>query len=187
MPNPRLASRYAKSLIDLSQERNQLEVVYSDMRFLQAICKTSKEFVSLMKSPIVTSDKKNKILTAITEGRVSELTQLFNKLLINKGREFEMPEIVEAFINQYNQIKDIHKVHVTTAQPMSEELKNEIINKVTKENGFSKVELETKVDEKLIGGFTMEYNNMLVDVSVLRDLKDIKKQFEKNIFIHSLR
>ena len=187
MPNPRLANRYAKSLVDLSQERGELETVYSDMLFLQALCKSSKEFVRVMKSPIISSDKKNQILTKITEGKVSEITTLFNKLLITKGREFNMPEIVNAFIDQYNIINDIHKVHITTAVEISEKLKQEIVNKVTKENGYRKVELETKIDEKLIGGFIMEYNNMLVDASVLRDLKDIKKQFMNNDYVHKLR
>ncbi len=161
MPNPRLANRYAKSLVDLAQERNQLETVYADMLFLQALCKASKEFVAVIKSPIIASDKKNNVLTAITEGKVSEITKLFNKLLITKGREFDMPEIVNAFIDQYNVIKDIHKVQITTAVEISDELKKAIEQKVTKENGFNKVELETKVNEKLIGGFVMEYNNML--------------------------
>ena len=187
MPNPRLASRYAKSLVDLAQERSQLETVYADMLFLQALCKSSKEFVGVMKSPIITSDKKIRILTAITEGKVSEITKLFSKLLVTKGRERDLPEIVSAFIDQYNVIKDIHKVKITTAVEISDALKQEIVNKVTKENGFSKVELETKLDEKLIGGFVMEYNNMLVDASVLRDLKDIKKQFDKNLFIRAIR
>jgi len=32
MPNPRLANRYAKSIVDLAIEQNQLEVVYADMK-----------------------------------------------------------------------------------------------------------------------------------------------------------
>ena len=187
MPNPRLANRYAKSLIDLAQERGQLETVYADMLFLQQLCKSSREFVAVMKSPIITSDKKNNVLKAISEGKVSEITQLFNKLLVSKGREFELPEIVNAIIDQYNEINDIHKVQITTAVEMSETLKQEIVNKVITETGFSKVELESKIDDKIIGGFVLEYNNMLVDASVLRDLKDIKKQFDKNLFVHALR
>ncbi len=33
-PNPRLAARYAKSILDLAVERGQLETVYKDMIFL---------------------------------------------------------------------------------------------------------------------------------------------------------
>ncbi|RYY66724.1 MAG: F0F1 ATP synthase subunit delta, partial [Chitinophagaceae bacterium] len=37
MPNPRLAGRYAKSLLDLAVERGQLEAVYADMQYLREL------------------------------------------------------------------------------------------------------------------------------------------------------
>src|ERR1044072_9495658 len=114
MLNPRLAGRYAKSLIDLAVERNELEAVYADMKYLQAVCKQSRDFVSLLKSPVISIDRKSKAITAVTKGNISELTAAFNQLLINKNREAFLPEIVEAFIDQYNEIKGIHKVKLTT-------------------------------------------------------------------------
>ena len=187
MPNPRLAHRYAKSIIDLAVEKLQLELVYADMKFLQAACKSSKELVSLLQSPIITADKKEKILDAITAGKVTEITASFNKLLVKKGREFELPEIVEAFIEQYNTIKGIHKVKLTTAVEVSEELKKSITEKAVRESGVASVELETKVDADLIGGFVLEFNNNLVDASIARDLRDIKKQFSKNLYVPAIR
>lgn len=187
MPNPRLAHRYAKSLVDLAIEKNQLEAIYADMKYLQATCKSSKEFVSLLQSPIISGDKKNKILDAICIGKVSELTIQFNKLLVSKGREFQLSEIVNAVIEQYNAINGIHKVKLTTAIAVSDELKNSITTKAAKEAGLGKVELETKVDESLIGGFVLEFNNNLVDASIARDLRDIKAQFSKNVYVKNIR
>lgn len=187
MPNPRLADRYAKSLIDLATERGQLEAVYADMKYLQAVCKASKEFVSLLKSPIIKSDQKNSIVTAVTNGKVSELTAAFNNLLVKKGRESDLPEIAFAFIDQYNAIKGIHRVKLTTAVPVGDDVKKSIENKVKNAQGIGTIELETAVDEKLIGGFVLEYNNNLVDASILRDLKDIKKQFSQNLFVQNMR
>jgi F-type H+-transporting ATPase subunit delta len=187
MPNPRLAHRYAKSLIDLAVEKGQLEIIYADMKFLQLVCKSSKEFVTLLQSPVVTADKKNSILEAITAGKVGEITSSFNKLLVAKGREFELPEIVNAVIEQYNTIKGIHKVKLTTAVELSDELKKSISDKAAKDGGLGLVELETKVEESLIGGFVLEFNNNLVDASIARDLRDIKKQFTKNVYVPAIR
>ena len=188
MPNPRLAARYAKSLVDLSTERNQLEVVYTDMRFLHQVTKASRDFVNLLRSPVVNADKKHGIIDTITKGRISELTAAFIKLLVNKGRESDMPEIIHAFIEQYNAIKGIHKVKLTTATAISDDLKNAIVSKVKREAKLENVELEEKIDDALIGGFVLEYNNNLVDASVLRDLKDISKQFkERNVFVQNIR
>jgi len=187
MPNPRLAARYAKSLIDLSTEKGQIEAVYADMLYLQAVCKSSKEFVNILRSPIIKADKKNQILDAVTKGNVGALTAAFNKLLVTKGRENDLPEIVNTFIDQYNSLNGIHKVKLTTAVPVSEALKQSIVAKATAEAGLNKIELETKVNEDLIGGFVLEFNNNLVDASILRDLKDIKKQFSQNIFVQQIR
>lgn len=188
MPNPRLASRYAKSLIDLSTERNQLEDVYNDMQFLQYVCKSSRDFVNFLRSPVVNADKKQSIIDAVAKNNISELTAAFIKLLITKGRESDMPEIIAAFIEQYNAIKGIHKVKLTTATAISDELKNAIVSKVKREAKLENVELEAKTDDALIGGFVLEFNNNLVDASVLRDLKDIAKQFkERNVFVQNIR
>ncbi len=187
MPNPRLAARYAKSLVDLAIEQNQLETVYKDMQYLQSICKSSPEFVNVMRSPVIKADKKQNILNALTGGKISDLTALFNKLLISKTREEYLPEIVTAFIGQYNEIKGIHTVKLTTATAISEELKQAIVSKIKAETSLQNIELETLVKEELIGGFVLEFNNNLVDASIERDLRDIKKQFSQNIYIQQIR
>ncbi len=187
MPNPRLAGRYAKSLIDLATEKGQLETVYADMLYLKAVCKSSREFLALLRSPVIKPGQKNGIITAITNGKVGELTAAFNHLLVKKGREYDLPEIATAFVEQYNALKGIHNVILTTAVPVTDELKQSIREKMKAEKGLGDVQLETKTDERLIGGFVLEFNNNLVDASILRDLKDIKKQFLRNDFIHKLR
>jgi F-type H+-transporting ATPase subunit delta len=187
MLNPRLAGRYAKSLVDLAVERNELETVYRDMQYLQAVCKGSKDFVRLLKSPVIPIDKKSGALKAVTAGKISEVTAAFNQLLINKNREFYLPEIVDAFIDQYNTIKGIHKIKLTTAAPVSDELKNSIVSKIKSETSLQKIELESVVKEELIGGFVLEFNNNLVDASIARDLRDIRKQFESNMYVQTIR
>jgi F-type H+-transporting ATPase subunit delta len=187
MSNSRLAGRYAKSLVDLAIEKNQLEAVYADMKYLQAVAKVSREFRNLLASPVIKSDQKRSIIDALTKGKIGELSALFINLLVTKGREGELVEIASAFVDQYNEMKGIHRIKLTTAVSVSDEMKRSIENKIKSERGLANVELETAVDEKLIGGFVLEFNNNLVDASILRDLKDIKKQFSQNLFIQSLR
>ena len=62
MQNPRLANRYAKSLLTLAIEKNQLDTVYKDMEFLQSVTKLNKEFVVVLRSPIITPEKKEAII-----------------------------------------------------------------------------------------------------------------------------
>jgi len=187
MPNPRLATRYAKSLLDIAKEQGQVEVVYQDMLTLQSITKNSRDFVMLLRSPVVTSDKKNKVITAVIEGKVSTLTATFIKLLVSKAREAVLPEIIPAFIQQYKNFKNIYTVKLVTAAPVSDAVKNEIVNRVKQTSNMQNIELEATVDDSLIGGFTLQAGDKLVDASVAYDLKQIAKQFENNDFIYKVR
>jgi F-type H+-transporting ATPase subunit delta len=187
MLNPRLAGRYAKSLIGLANEQNQLENVYEDMLLLQSVCKKNRDFVTFLKSPIVTPDKKEAIVKAVTEGRITELTSAFNRLLIKKGRESVLPEIVDAFIEQYKDQKGIHVIKLTTAVPVSEEVKQSIIDKVQSLTPMKSVELKTLVQENIIGGFLLEVGDTLVDASISYDLNKIRSQFLNNDFIYKIR
>ncbi|MGN6293622.1 MAG: ATP synthase F1 subunit delta [Chitinophagaceae bacterium] len=187
MPNPRLASRYAKSLIDLAIEKGQLEQVFADMQWLQAVNKSNKDFVNLLRSPIIKADAKKKILDAVTAGKLGQLTAAFNTLLITKGRESNLPEIVTAFIDLYKKHKNIQVIKLTTAAPVSDSLKKAIVEQVKKTANFQHIELEEKVNPDLIGGFVLQVGDQLVDASIAYDLKTIAKQFENNDFIYKVR
>jgi len=187
LPNPRLAARYAKSILDLAIEKGQLETVYADMVFLQAICRSSRDLVNLLSSPIIKADKKRKILDAITAGRISPLTAAFNSLLMSKEREAYLPEIAAAFEDQYKAYKGIRTVKLTTAVPVSEDIKQAIVNKVRTDRQVQQIDLETAVREELIGGFVLEIGDELIDASIAFDLHKIKQQFQNNDFIYKIR
>lgn len=187
MPNPRLASRYAKSLMDLAGETGQLEAVFSDLKYLNAMCKGSREFTNFIKSPVINADKKQKIFQTLFEGKIGSLMAEFCKLLIKKGREIYLPEMAVEGIRQYRQIKNIRQVNITTAAPVSDELQQELITRIKSEIPDKQIDLSMKVDKGLIGGFVLETDNNLFDASILRDLNDIKKQFLGNVYVRNIR
>lgn len=187
MLNPRLAGRYAKSLLTLALEQNQLESAYNDMQFLQSVAKANRQFVVMLKSPVISSEKKEAIIDAVTKGNISDLTSSFIKLLIRKGREMNLPEITTAFIDQYKEHQQIHTVKLTTAAPISDAVKEDIVNRVKGQTNIKNVELTTAVDEDLIGGFVLQIGDTLVDASIAYDLNAIRKQFLNNDFIYKIR
>jgi F-type H+-transporting ATPase subunit delta len=187
MPNPRLATRYAKALVDLAVEKGQLESVFADMQWLHSVCKSNRDFVNVLRSPIIKSDVKKKIIEAVTTGQIGEITAGFNRLLITKGRERNLPEITLAFIEAYKEKKNIHTVILTTVAPVSEAVKAAIIAQIKKSSGYQNIELEEKIDTGLIGGFVLQIGDKMIDASVIYDLKAIAKQFDNNDFIYKVR
>src|SRR6187549_716144 len=130
MNNPRLAGRYAKSLLDLATEQNQVDAVYADMKWINQICKSNPDFVNMLRSPVIKPTSKGKIFESVTKQRVSTLTTAFIQLLVNKARETNLPEIATTYIDQFNALRNIHKVKITTADPISEEMLNTIMANV---------------------------------------------------------
>ena len=187
MNNPRLATRYAKSIIDLAVEQNQLDVVYADMQFILRTCKTNPDFVDILRSPIIKPNSKDKIIEAITKERISELTSSFIKLLISKARELNLPEIAEAFMDQYNVIKKIRKFKIITAVPISETLKTSILQKARGKTPLENIDLEVVVDDSLIGGFILESEGKLIDASISKDLREVSMQFFSNDYMYKIR
>ena len=188
MKNPRLAGRYAKSLLGLATEQNQVDAVCADMKWLQRVCKTNRDFVAVLRSPVIKPTAKAKIIESISKERVSTLTTAFIQLLVRKAREINLPEIVDAYIDQFNKLRNIYKVKITTAAPMTDEIKEAIMANVRAAIKTDQTfEIETQVKEELIGGFLLETEGTLVDASILRDLKDIQRQFMNNDYLHRIR
>jgi F-type H+-transporting ATPase subunit delta len=187
MSNIRLATRYAKSILGLAIERGELEKVYSDMEWLQSLCKGNRDVVNMLRSPVIKSDAKGKIVKAIAGNNIGQLTDTFIHLLISKGRESALPEIAQSFIQQYKEVKKIHSVKLTTAYPVSDDLKNAIVGHIKSTTDMQNIELETVVKEDIIGGFILQTGDKLVDASIAYDLKEIARQFENNDFIYKVR
>lgn len=187
MNNPRLAQRYAKSLVDIGTELNQLDTVRNDIVFLKSVIENSHDFVLMLNSPIINPDKKYKVIQAITNGKISKITETFLKLLCNKNREANLPGVVSSFIAQFNKIRGLHNAILTTATPVSKELKESFISKIKASTNYDNVLLESVVDDKIIGGFILEMEGKLIDNSILRNLQDVKKQFANNDYMHKLR
>lgn len=179
----RIASRYAKSLIDLAVEQDKLEKVKEDVSTFKEVTKI-REFYLLLKNPIVTTEKKATIVNKIFAGKYDELTLAFINILIKKGREEHLPEIAEEFLVQYKHIKHISTVKLTTAKPLSEEALKAIREKLESSSQTDEIiEIKTKVQPDLIGGFIIEFDDNVYDASVSHKLYQFKKEFKDNLYV----
>ena len=177
MSEHRIADRYAKSIIDLAEEQNQLDVVSMDFTTLKKAFE-NRDLFNMMKSPIVHGSQKLKIFKLIFEDKLSTLSNAFIQRVIKKGREFLIPEMIEEFVIQYNEKKGITLVKLTTANPLSEDALSKIksaIQSVLKDTGS--VDLNVSVDPDLIGGFVIDLDDRVYDASVRHKLEKLKKSF----------
>ncbi|AYL98804.1 ATP synthase F1 subunit delta [Mucilaginibacter celer] len=171
-----VATRYAKSIIDLAQEQGIVAEIKADMDLFLKTLKGSPELVAVLANPIISHSKKIKILDEIFLGKVNKATIAFFKLMVNKGRGEVLYFTAGEYINQYNVKNHITKAKVTSATALSEANKATLIAELQQAVGGTVV-LETKIDPALIGGFVLTIGDRQVDTSIAASLKKLKKEF----------
>lgn len=175
MSEVRVSGRYAKSLIDLATERKVLDVVYADMLTLKATAAATPSLESMLKSPIIKSEKKDAILKQIFAGKLNDITSSFITLVVNKKREFFLLDIVTAFIDQYNEINKITTAYIKTASSISEGVQGEVKAFLEKQTG-KHVILNNSIDPSLIGGLVIQIEDRLYDASISGKLRKAKQE-----------
>lgn len=176
MSERRVASRYAKSLIELAEEKGVLEEVNRDMQLFHSITKENRNLELALTNPIISNDKKLNILREIFQKKVTELTYRFFEIISRKNRELILPMIAEEFHTLYNEYKGVVKAKVITTFPLDEKLRAKF-KAVVKERFKKEVELEESVDSSLIGGYILTVGDKQIDESLNSKLKALKLEF----------
>ena len=182
MKNSLAAKRYAKSLMGLAQEKNNLDSVYKDMMLINETIKKSNDLDLLLKSPVVNTDKKQQILLAVFGNNISNLSTLLLDLISSKKRESLIQLIASSFIDQYKNFKNIIVTEVTSAISLDKKQLNSIVSLFENTNN-STYEIVEKVSPEIIGGFIIRVGDKQIDASISKELRELKKTFTENPYI----
>jgi F-type H+-transporting ATPase subunit delta len=183
MIDNRVANRYAKSLIELAIEKGVVDQVHRDMLMFSELCQSNRDFLLMLKNPIISHDKKRKILYQVFDGKVEPSTLAIFDIITRKNRELYLPAIAEEFVAQYRTHKGITKAIVTTSFPLTDALRTRFKTLVGEQTDGKTVELVEKVDPELIGGFILKIGDRLMDNSVKHKLQSLSYEFNDDSYI----
>ena len=178
-----VAYRYARSLMQLAQERGELEAAREDMLLVAETCANSRELRQLLKSPVIKADRKTKVMGRLFGGKVGSMTERFIDILIRKGREGMLPEIAEAFQAAYRDVQNILVAEVKSAMPLNEKTRAQVKKMAGTRHPGKSINLVETVDPDLIGGIIVRIGDEQIDGSVSRMLSDIGRKFSENPYI----
>jgi F-type H+-transporting ATPase subunit delta len=172
MKGIKAAGRYAQSLLDLAQEQGVLEAVKDDMEMVSLTISQNRDLQLLLQSPIIKVDQKQKVLTSIFGKNAQALTMQFLAMACSKGREYMLPAILEAGIEQYKERKGIVTAEVTSAVALSDDQRKEVSASLA---GLGQhIELKEKVDPNILGGLKVRVADRRVDASFRKKLNELK-------------
>lgn len=179
MKDSRAAIRYAKAVLDLAVENKAADLVEKDVRAITATIADNKELSNLLASPVVKSDSKKKALVEIFKGS-HQITFGLIDLLIQNKRISMLEETALKYIMLNEELKGQDVAFVTTALPLTPELEKAVLKKVTELIG-TKVTLENRVDESIIGGFVLRIGDLQYDASIANTLSNLKREFTNSL------
>jgi F-type H+-transporting ATPase subunit delta len=169
------AIRYAKALIDLSVEQKSLEQIHGDMKDFLAVLKKNPALEATLKSPVIIGEKKFAVLKLIFGKSMHANSIAFFQIIIRKNRGMFLKAIAEAFIVQYNLIKNIARAEIKTAVALDEKTYAEVQDFIAKSTGKN-IELKTTVQPELIGGIVVKMEDRLFDASIKGKLQQLKQE-----------
>ena len=174
MKSSKVSTRYAQALLDLAIEQNALEAVAGDMKYMQEVCESSRDFELMLLSPIVKPDKKISILKAVFE-QFEPMTMQFIELIAKNSRESILPQIAQAFDEILKSHKGIVPITIISATPLDEKVRASILKKIEMHTK-STLEVTETVDASLIGGFIVKMGDQQIDTSISTQLSDLKQR-----------
>ncbi len=182
---PLIAERYAKALFEMALERKALEEVHEDVLRLDGLIRESRPLKLFLRAPVINPGKKRSIMDEILKG-FNPVTIAFVDLLVRKRRESTIPAIVGQFIEQYNIYKNIIVLRVKTAVPLDKELRGQL-NAVMAGYTKANIDLIEEIDESVIGGFVLSWDDKQYDASIQKQIDRMKKGLARiNLYVKGI-
>ncbi len=175
----RVATRYAKSLLDLAQAQSTDSKVYEEMLSFSQLSSSSAELKSLLGNPVVSGNDKLKVLNIIFDGS-SSLTKDFVSLVVSRKRESELTNIANDYIKRYDDLKGVTKVTVKSAIALNEKSLGDVKRYLAGIINQDELQIENVIDPEVIGGMVIQFEDKLLDLSIAKELKEIRKQLIYN-------
>jgi len=175
MNESKISVRYAKALFQLGEEKNKIQTLSTDMNLVASVCNEMTDFWLMIESPIVKTSQKLNFVDQIFSSKIDKLSFDFLNLIVKNKREKFLKDITRHFLALCRKSEGVKSVLLTTAHELNLQEKDLLISKI--ENAVdSKIELQEKIDSKLIGGFVLRVEDQQLDASIANQLVKLKRE-----------
>jgi len=178
MAGARAAIRYAKALLSLASDEKTAEAVHTEMKLIANTIAQSEDLSSMLKSPVVSASIKKSVLLEVFKNSNKTVLNLID-VLISNNRIDILSDVAQKYNQLYDQSKGIELATVTTAVALTEDLKTKVLAKAKELTGKD-IEVESVIDESIIGGFILRIGDIQYNASISNQLNKLKREFTIN-------
>ena len=171
MSSQTVARRYASALADVVIERREEREVQKEIEVWASMIDSNPQLKEVFANPTVAYDHKQTVLEElISRTRSRETTASFLRVLLRNQRLAQLPEVAARFGQILDERAGVVAAEITTARPISEELKKSLHDTLASATGRT-VRLTFATDEAIIGGLVARIGSTVFDGSVENNLE----------------
>ena len=178
MAGVRAAIRYAKAVLSLASDQNTVDAVNNDMKLIADSIAGTDELDEMLQSPVISSAIKKSALLEIFKNINTSSVNLIETLIKNKRLNL-LGDVAKKYNELYDQLKGIQVAEVTTAVPLTDELKNKVLAKVKELTG-KEATIKSQIDASILGGFILRVGDIQYNASIANKLNKLKREFTLN-------
>ncbi len=160
-----VGGRYAEALYELAKRDDKVDTVEQELKEIDQLIKDDKDLQKILYHPRITAEEKKDLLKELFEGKVSEVTFEFLKLLVERQREQFLSDIVDYFVDKANADRNIIAARIASAVELNDKEKADLEAMLAKITG-KKVVTDFSVDPSLIGGVVVRIGDRVIDGSI---------------------
>ena len=172
-----VAKSYAQALFEIAQEEQKLDEYRQSMQDIQALLAENGQLMDVMKHPQISKQEKKQLIIDLFEKECDQMMVNFMCLLIDRRRFHLFDEMKEAYDVFYRQAKNMKKAIVTSAYPLSDVQRQDLIN-LLQEKTASTIELVEEVDATLMAGMKVQIEDTILDHSAKNALATMKQKMK---------
>ena len=174
-----VSKTYGDALFEVALEKNQLDAFLEEVKAAKAAMEANDELFKLMSHPKIVKEEKVKVVTEIFSGKVSEELVGLLRMIVDKGHFAEVISVLDYFIEQTKEYKNIGTAYVTSALELSDAQKAAVLKRLLDTTKYVEFEMHYKVDAELIGGMVIRIGDRVVDGSIKNKLFDLTRELSK--------
>lgn len=174
-----VSKTYGDALFEIAAEENRVDAFFEEAEGVLMVLKENADLSKLMNHPKIVKEEKIHIIENIFKGRVSDEMVGLMRMIVDKGHFGELQSVLEYFIGQVKEFKNIGTAYVTTAVELSEEQKAQVVNKLIQTTKYVEFEMHYDVDAALIGGMVIRIGDRVVDSSIKTKIYDLSRELSK--------
>lgn len=178
MTNRAAAMRYARALLEVSQDGGDPARVEQDLSTFVTLMATHSPLADALTSPAVSTEDKLAVVDALVSkfGGVSEVTRKLFGMLADRDRFSILAEILDSYRERLGEVQGVVQAKITTAIPLPAKRASELAKTLERATG-KRVDLETDVDTALVGGIVAQIGSTVYDGSIVNHLERLRRRF----------